>query len=97
MQYGLRIQGDEFKSMGWDEFADLLGGLNEQTPLVRLAQIRTESDPDRLKNFTREQRAERAKWQRKTALNKSQEDTSSFLEQLENTFGKIFGEQNGNN
>ena len=33
-QYGLRIKSEEFDGMAWDEFADLLLGLNESTPLV---------------------------------------------------------------
>lgn len=91
-QYGLRIQGDEFREMDWDEFSDLVSGLNEQTPLVRIAQIRTESDPEALKNYTPDQRAMRYEWQRKKALNKPKEETDKFLEGLQKQFEKMFGE-----
>ena len=53
-QYGLRIQSDEFASMGWDEFADLLSGLNDETPLVKVAMIRTETDRERIRAMTPE-------------------------------------------
>ena len=77
-QYGLRIQGDEFKTMGWDEFADLLNGLNDTTPLVQIVRIRTESDREALKHFTKEQRRIRSEWQRRAALKKSQGETATF-------------------
>ena len=92
-QYGLRIQGEEFATMGWDEFHDLVAGLNEQTPLVRVAQIRTESDPERIKQLTPEQRAMRTEWQRRRALGKSDEETKAFLDQMADTFSRLFEER----
>ena len=47
--------------MSWDEFSDLLSGLNESTPLVRVAQIRTTTDKDVIKEMTPEQRRMRSK------------------------------------
>ena len=91
-QYGLRIQGDEFASMGWDEFSDLVSGLNEQTPLVRIAQIRTETDAEAIKNFTAEQRAMRQEWQRRQALSKPKTETQAFLNDLETAFSRLFEE-----
>lgn len=79
--------------MSWDEFSDLISGLNEETPLVRIAQIRTESDPEAIKNFTAEQRAMRQKWQRRQALNKPEADTLAFLNDIEQTFARLFKEQ----
>ena len=92
-QYGLRIQSGEFAEMAWGEFADLLSGLNETTPLVRVAQIRTESDPERLKAFTPEQRAMRAEWQRRKALSRPQAETDAFLSQVQGTLREMFGKE----
>ena len=77
--------------MSWDEFSDLIGGLTEQTSLVRIAQIRTESDPNRLKEFTPEHRAIRNEWQRRRALNKPKEETVAFLSDMEEAFARMFG------
>ena len=72
--------------------ADLLGGLNDQTALVRMVQIRTESDPERLKDFNADQRRIRADWQRRRALKRPESDTRSFLDQIQGGFKRLFGE-----
>ena len=90
-QYGLRVQSEEFAAMSWDEFSDLVGGLNEQTPLVRVAQIRTESDRDVLKGFTPEQRRMRAEWQRRRALAMPQAEVDAALDAMSKAFAKMFG------
>lgn len=91
-QYGLRIQSDEFRGMSWDEFADLLSGLNEQTPLVRVAQIRTETDPERIRAMTPEQRAMRSEWQRRRALRRPKAEVEEFLTSMEEALSRSFGE-----
>lgn len=89
-QYGLRINSEEFRSMPWDEFADLVAGLNEQTPLVRVAQIRTENDAERVRAMTADQRRMRMEWQRMRAPSRA--DTESFLKSIQQAFAKTFGE-----
>ena len=91
-QYGLRIRSEEFREMDWDEFCDLVSGLNETTPLVRVAQIRTESDPETLKRFTPEQRAMRREWQRRKALRRPETETRDFLADMQEAMAKLFGE-----
>lgn len=78
--------------MSWDEFSDLIGGLNDETALVRVAMIRTENDPERLKDFTPEQRAMRNEWQRKRALKRSEKETQDFMEQMQETLKNLFQE-----
>ena len=85
-QYGLRVQSEEFRQMSWDEFADLITGLNEQTPLVRVAMIRTETNPERLKDLTPEQRAMRSEWMRRRAKQRSQQEVDSFLSTIQKQF-----------
>ena len=53
------------KTMAWDEFCTLLAGLNEETPLVKMAQVRKERDPEKLKYFTEEQLRINKEWQKK--------------------------------
>lgn len=92
-QYGLRIQSDEFDSMGWEEFSDLVSGLTEQTPLVRVAQIRTEKDPQRIKAMTPEQRKMRNEWQKRMAQAKKGQTTEQFLADVQNMFAKMFADR----
>ena len=72
--------------MPWDEFRDLVAGLTEATPLARVAQIRTERDPEALKAFTPEQRRMRAEWQRRRAMERPQSDVDSFIAAMQGTF-----------
>lgn len=89
-QYGLRIRGDEFADMSWDEFSDLLSGLNDETPLVKVARIRTERDPQAIRDLTPAQRAMRADWQRKRAARKPQKDVDAFLRDMQTAFSNMF-------
>ena len=90
-QYGLRIQSEEFARMGWEEFADLLGGLNEQTPLARVAMIRTESDPERVRAMTPEQRRMRAEWRRRRAHARTPGEVERFLSAMQGAFASLSG------
>lgn len=94
-QYGLRVQSDEFATMSWDEFRDLVGGLNESTPLVRVVQVRTEDDPRRLKEFTPEQRRMRSEWQRRRALQRPRADVEQFNAGIQEAFARMFGKRGG--
>ena len=55
-QYGLRIRTKEFETVSWDEFRSLLGGLSPETPLGRMVAIRSETDKNVIKHFTRDQK-----------------------------------------
>ena len=51
--------------MSWDEFTTLLAGLNGETPLGHIVSIRSETDKERLKQFTPEERRIRNAWRAK--------------------------------
>lgn len=51
--------------MNWDEFVTLLAGLNGETPLGHVVSIRSETDKERLKRFTPEERKIRNAWRAK--------------------------------
>ena len=77
--------------MGWDEFCDLLSGLNDETPLVKVALIRTETDPERIRAMTPEQRRMRAEWQRRRAGGRTEKETQAFLRQMQDGLARMFG------
>lgn len=68
--------------MKWDEFRDLLSGMGPDTPLSRIVAIRSEDDPEVLKNFSSEQKRIRMEWRTRRAKAMSQEDMAGFLESL---------------
>lgn len=72
--------------MSWDEFYDLLAGLDADTPLGKIVQIRTETDKEILKNFTPGQRQIRADWQRKVALERTDDETMNFVLSMQQVF-----------
>lgn len=72
--------------MPWDEFRDLLSGLGPDTPLGRVAQVRTEKDKKIIKNFTPEMKKIHSDWQRKIAGEKSQADVDKFLADMKKIF-----------
>lgn len=48
--------------MSWGEFTTLLSGIMPETPLGQIISIRSEDDPDTLKNFNKEQNRIRNEW-----------------------------------
>ena len=62
-QYGIRLRT---VSLEWDEFLNLLSGLLPETPLGKVVAIRTEKNPEILKNYTPEQKKIRNEWLRKS-------------------------------
>jgi len=67
--------------MLWDEFINLLSGLNGDTPLGYLVRIRSEKDPKKVKNFTQMEKKIRNDWkvrhQQKVTMTMA--DTERFL------------------
>lgn len=59
-QYGIRLRSEE--DMSFDEFRTLLAGLNGDTPLGTVVQIRSERDRKRINQFTPAQRKIRSEW-----------------------------------
>ena len=58
-QYGLRLSEVD---MSWREFSDLLSCLSADTALGRVVAIRSETDREVLKNFTKGQKEIREEW-----------------------------------
>lgn len=70
--------------MKWDEFKTLIIGIGPDTPLGRLVAVRSETDKDILKHFTKDQRRVRSEWMKKQAKEVSQEKLYNFLEDMKN-------------
>lgn len=89
-QYGVRMYSKDFREMKWEEFKSLLIGLDADTPLGKLVQIRSENDPKILEHFTSAQHRIRNEWISKhSRVNMSDADHQQFLSQIENYFSSL--------
>lgn len=83
-QYGIRLRNED--DMTWDEFTTLLSGLNAETPLGNVVSIRSEKDPKRIKEFTKDQKRIHRDWQRKQAENMTREEYDEAMKMFSNLF-----------
>ena len=92
-QYGLRIRTKEFESVSWDEFKSLLAGMAPETALGRMVAIRSETDKDVIKHFTREQKRIYDDWRNRKAERTRQESQTYELQMnyLESMMAAICG------
>lgn len=86
-QYGIRLRS--VHDMPWDEFCSYLSGIMPDTPLGNIVQIRSETDKDRLKSFTTEQRRIRSEWMNRRAKKVSEEDAKNAIEGFKNMFKQL--------
>ena len=89
-QYGIRLSKD-LKGMSWREFSYLVSGLSHDTPLGTIVSIRSEKDPEVLKDFTVDQKRIRNEYLRKAAKNKSEKEVASAIENFKNMFIGLAG------
>lgn len=97
-QYGVipSMQGE----LKYSDWAKMVSGLMEDTPLGRIVQIRSETDRDTLKRFTPEQRKIRSDWQRFRAEQVMRDPNSRMeyarqMQALERSFAVAFGGKGG--
>lgn len=74
----------------------MVSGLMDDTPLGRVVGIRSETDEDIIKNYTKEQRAVRDDWSRflasrVTTKEFSEVDWNNQIAELEHAFALAFG------
>ena len=72
--------------MSWREFSYLINGLSGDTPLGRIVSIRAETDPEKLKEFTKEEKQIRNDYLRKRAKHKSAKEVDDALENIKQAF-----------
>ena len=80
-QYNIRLKETD---MDEDEFFSLLSGLNETTALIKIVQIRSETDKEILKHYTPEMKKIRQDWLNRFKDEKGNEET------IDNNFKSIF-------
>lgn len=92
-QYGLRIRTREFESVSWDEFKSLLTGIAPDTALGRMVAIRSETDKDVIKHFTRDQKRIYDEWRNRKAEHVLQEpgNYEKQMKQLETMMAALCG------
>lgn len=72
--------------MSWREFSYFLGGLSGETPLGRVISIRAEKDPERIREFSAEEKKVRNEYLRKRALKMSPKKADDAIEQMRQVF-----------
>lgn len=77
--------------MKWDEFKDLLHGLNEKTPLGRVVTIRSETDREILKTFGKHEHKIRREWRAKQAGAVTADRQEQALKAIQNAFKEMAG------
>lgn len=95
-QYGIRLS-QELSSMKWDEFYDLVAGLNEKTPLGRIVAVRAETNQDVIKNFTPHEHKIRNDWRRRAAKQVTQEQLMTALDDMKNALIGLAGKKDAEN
>ena len=90
-QYGIRIRSET--DMPWLEFCTLVGGLMADTPLGQVVGIRSESDPEVLKEYTTDQTRMYDEWRNKQAIRQldNEEKLDKDMEALSNMLAGMFG------
>lgn len=84
-QYGLRIRTKEFETVSWDEFKSLLAGIAPETALGRIVAIRSETDKNTVKRFTKDQKRIYDDWRNRKAEQmapQTYEQEMAYLERL---------------
>ena len=78
-QYGLRLSEVD---MSWREFSDLLSCLSADTALGRVVAIRSETDGEVLKNFTKGQKEIREEWLKNHRKEQTEAEYSASMQAL---------------
>jgi hypothetical protein len=84
-EYGIRLS-KELSGMTWREFAYYLGGISGKSPLGQIVAIRAENDPEKLKDFTPEEKKIRNEYRRKKAKVMPKKKASDALEGFKQAF-----------
>ena len=67
----------------------MINGLSGDSPLGKIICIRAENDPERLKDFTVDEKRIRNEYRRKKALKMSSEKADDAIEQMRQAFVKM--------
>lgn len=90
-QYGLRIRTKEFETVTWDEFKALIAGLSPETALGRVVAIRSETDKDIIKHYTKDQRRIYDDWRNREMKELDEKTFEKEMACLEKMFAAMCG------
>lgn len=90
-QYGLRIRTKEFETVTWDEFKALIAGLSPETALGRVVAIRSETDKDIIKHYTKDQRRIYDGWRNREMKEMDEKAFEKEMACLEKMFAAMCG------
>lgn len=81
------------EDLSYSDWAKLVSGLMNDTPLGKIVEIRSEDDAEIIKNMTKEQLAIRSEWQSfvNSHITYSEEDMQKQSEMLEKMMASLFG------
>lgn len=86
-QYGIRLYY-EYETIPCEEFRQLLSGLNGETPLGYVVQIRSEKDYKKIKEMSKNEKEIREKWA--NFKNKNNKKIEINAEDISKIFSKMF-------
>lgn len=86
-QYGIRLYY-EYETISCEEFRQLLSGLNSETPLGYVVQIRSEKDYKKIKEMSKNEKEIREKWA--NFKNKNNKKIEINTEDISKIFLKMF-------
>lgn len=89
-QYGIRLY-NEYETISCEEFRQLLSGLNGETPLGYVVQIRSEKNPKKIREMTANEKKIRSDWAVFKAKDKKSPKIELKSEDISKVFSKIFG------
>lgn len=90
-QYGLRIRTKEFETVTWDEFKALIAGLSPETALGRVVAIRSETNKDIIKHFSKDQRRIYDDWRNREVKEMDERTFEKEMASLEKMFAVMCG------
>ena len=85
----MRIRTKEFESVSWDEFKALLSGIAPETPLGRIVAIRSETDKNIIKNFSKDQKRIYDEWRSRNVENMTRATYEQEMQELERMFAQF--------
>lgn len=77
--------------MPWDEFCDLLAGLDDTTPLGKMVSIRLETDEEIINAFTPDQKRIHDDWQKKQVMQTDISVRDSLVKEFQAEFASAEG------
>lgn len=90
-QYGIRLY-TEYETISCEEFRQLLVGLNGDTSLGYVVQIRSEKNPKKIKEMTAQEKKIRSEWQQFKINRKKQQDKIILSgENINKVLSQMFG------